>query len=242
MKITCLSDTHLRTDIVIPEDADMIIHAGDAMLKGSFADLCDFTEWFSTLKARYKVFVAGNHDRIFQDNPEVARGKLPEGTIYLQDSMVEIEGLKIYGSPWQPEFQEWAFNLPRGEALREKWAQIPDGIDILITHGPPQGVLDYSKFGREHVGCAALRTTVEHRVKPRLHVFGHIHGDYGQVRLGGTLFVNAAICDEAYRPTHGPIVVEILPGKPVKVLVDKKRVIPPQKSAGRIVLPGDQLW
>lgn len=214
MKICFISDTHLRHlryPIDVPE-CDLLIHSGDALIQGSEAELRSFSYWFESLPARRKVFVAGNHDWIFEKNNARARSLLPEGVVYLQDELAEVEGLKIYGSPFQPEFCEWAFNLKRGWPLRKKWEMIPAGIDILVTHGPPMGILDFSKFGNEHAGCADLRQEL-HRVKPKIHAFGHIHGDYGTAKWAGTLFVNASLCDEAYVANHPPIEVEMEPGK-----------------------------
>jgi Icc-related predicted phosphoesterase len=231
MKIVLISDTHLthlKYQINVPE-CDLLIHSGDALCGGNEEELQLFSAWFGALPAKRKVFVAGNHDRIFEKRPDEARKLLPKDVIYLQDELVEVDGLKIYGSPWQPEFFEWAFNLPRGRQLAEKWARIPAGIDILVTHGPPMGVLDWSEYSLEHVGCEDMRRELA-RVKPRLHVFGHIHGGYGTAVHAGTTFVNASICDESYRPSHEPVVVEILPGQPVSVLL-------PSGRAGRPVTP-----
>lgn len=180
MKLVLISDTHLRhkrSYLPIPE-GDILIHSGDACLQGDRFEVRDFFEWWGSLKAKHKIFVAGNHDWLFEKDPVLAKSMVPKDTIYLQDSMAVVDGLKIYGSPWQPEFQEWAFNLPRGVKLRQKWEAIPSGIDILITHGPAMGFLDFSKFGDVHVGCEDLRQEL-HRIKPKLHVYGHIHGDYG---------------------------------------------------------------
>jgi predicted phosphodiesterase len=209
MKIVLISDTHLRHRshwIKVP-DCDLVIHAGDALIGGEKDELQSFLEWFTELPARHKVFCAGNHDVFFEKYPDQARAFLPDSVIYLQDSGVEIEGLKIWGSPWQPEFQNWAFNLPRGDALKAKWDKIPSDLDILITHGPPWGILDMSSYGVP-VGCEELRAAVNLR-PPRLHVFGHVHPGYGVGKVGQTLFVNAAICDEAYRAVHSPVVLEM---------------------------------
>lgn len=234
MRICCISDTHLRhkrSFLPVPE-ADILIHAGDACMAGDFFEVRDFFEWWRTLKAKHKIFVPGNHDRLFERDTNLARSFVPDDTKFLQDSMVEIEGLRIYGSPWQPRFQDWAFNLDRGEPLRRKWARIPSGIDILVTHGPPMGILDFSQYGNEHVGCGDLRQEL-HRIRPKLHVFGHIHGDYGWMEWNGTLFCNASICDEAYKPTHDPIVVEMAPGSGWKVISGggKKRTSGPALMA-----------
>lgn len=225
-RIACISDTHLRHlffPLQIPE-SDILIHAGDATLSGDFFEIRDFFEWFGALPHRIKIFVAGNHDWLFQRKPALARSLVPDGVVYLQDDMVEVEGLKIYGSPWQPEFQGWAFNLPRGYRLREKWDMIPSGIDVLVTHGPPLSILDLNYSG-DHVGCGDLYEAVK-RVKPRLHVFGHIHVSYGVAKAGNTLFVNASTCDEAYRPSNKPIVVDI--GPEAVSVVDLHPVVRPE--------------
>ncbi len=209
MKLCLISDTHLRhrTTLIDVPPCDLVIHAGDALVGGDREELQQFLEWFSELPARHKVYVAGNHDIIFEKEPELARAILPDSVTYLQDSGVEIEGLKIWGSPWQPEFYDWAFNLPRGKPLREKWGKIPAGLDILVTHTPPSWILDANGFG-DPVGCEELRAAVNLK-PPRLHVFGHVHGGYGVRRVGQTLFVNAAICNQAYYASHAPIIVEM---------------------------------
>jgi hypothetical protein len=126
---------------------------------------------------------------------------------YLEDSGIEIAGVKFWGSPWQPEFYDWAFNLPRGQALADKWALIPDDIDVLITHGPPLGILDQVITG-DHVGCADLLEAVQ-LIKPKVHIFGHIHEGYGRIEQNGTVFINASVCTARYRPINPPIVVEV---------------------------------
>lgn len=209
MRVVCLSDTHLRhrSSMIDVPKCDLLIHSGDALIGGDEGELQEFLGWFSELPARHKVYVAGNHDVLFEKDPARARALIPDGVTYLQDSGVEIGGLKIWGSPWQPEFQGWAFNLPRGQALREKWAKMPAGLDILVTHTPPSWILDENAYG-DPVGCEELRRAIDKR-PPRLHVFGHIHGGYGVREVGATLHVNAAICDEAYRAIHAPIVLEM---------------------------------
>lgn len=215
MKIVCLSDTHnYSTEIAVP-DGDILIHAGDATGRGTLTEVEDFLRWFSALPHKHKVFVAGNHDWLYETNNAFARRLTANFEIkYLQDSATEIEGLKIYGSPWQPRFFDWAFNLNRGPELAEKWRLIHDDTDVLITHGPPFGILDEvpKKYWTEHTGCEELRKKVESLSRGgrlKLHIFGHIHCGYGTHEEFGVKFVNASNCDESYEPRQPPIVVEI---------------------------------
>ncbi len=209
MRVVCISDTHLaheKVKIKIP-DGNILIHAGDATCEGTIAEITAFNRWFAHFHHKHKIMIAGNHDWLFQKDPTLAKSILSPSITYLQDSFVQIRDLKIFGSPWQPEFLNWAFNLPRGSRLGEKWQAIPEDTDILITHGPPAGILDQTPDG-EHVGCDDLMGAVA-RVKPKLHVFGHVHHGYGTKEVSGTRFINASICDEAYLPSHTPIVVDL---------------------------------
>jgi predicted phosphohydrolase len=207
MKIVCISDTHNYHDQIDVPDGDILIHAGDATIQGTVREISAFADWFKALPHKHKIFVAGNHDWLFERKSYSAKEILGESIIYLRDSAARVENLKIYGSPWQPEFCNWAFNLPRGQQIAAMWDLIPDDVDILVTHGPPYGARDENPSGLL-VGCRDLMKKVR-KVKPKLHIFGHIHGGYGQIELFGTHFINASICDEAYRTTHKPIVVEI---------------------------------
>ncbi len=208
MRLIILSDTHnLHHRIQVP-DGDLLIHAGDATGGGSRRELEAFNGWLGTLPHRHKVVIAGNHDFLFEEEPEAARALLTNAR-YLQDEGCEIEGLRLWGSPWQPRFFDWAFNLSRGAPLAEKWALVPEGIDVLITHGPPFGVLDRTSRGQS-AGCEALIEALA-RIRPRLHVFGHIHEGYGIARLEPTLCVNASICDLHHRPINPPLVLELEP-------------------------------
>jgi Icc-related predicted phosphoesterase len=213
-RIVCLSDTHNCNEQIAVPDGDLLIHSGDATIQGTQYEIEQFLAWFSSLPHKYKIFVAGNHDWLYEIDNNFARMLTANfNIIYLQDSFVEIEGLKIYGSPWQPRFFDWAFNLMRGNELAEKWKLIPDDVDILITHGPPNGVLDEvpRKYWIENTGCEELIKKVEElsKQKLKLHIFGHIHCGYGTAEKFGVKFVNASNCDESYLPSNQPIVVEI---------------------------------
>lgn len=217
-RIVCLSDTHGFHESLAVPDGDVLIHAGDVSMRGREAQVQAFATWFAALPHPHKVVIAGNHDWLFERTPARGRELLGDVT-YLCDEGACVAGLRMWGSPWQPWFFDWAFNLPRGQALRDKWDLIPDDTDVLVTHGPPFGHLDgaarpasgWDDDGRvatEHVGCEELRTALD-RVRPHLHVFGHIHEGYGQDRLGDTILVNASNCDEDYRPVNAPVVIDL---------------------------------
>lgn len=205
MRIVCLSDTHSLHDRVDVPDGDILVHTGDFTRRGSRDDVLSFDRWLGTLPHPHKVVIAGNHDFCFERDPS-ARTWITNAT-YLQDEACVIAGLKFWGSPWQPRFFDWAFNLDRGEPLRDKWDLIPSDTDVLLTHGPPHGILDVT-WDKLAVGCEELRVAVS-RVRPRLHVFGHIHEGYGLAEEGGTRFVNASSCDIEYDPVQAAIVVEV---------------------------------
>lgn len=235
MRIVCISDTHSLHENMrhtLPK-GDVLIHAGDVSNKGGEKDVTNFVHWFQNIDDfKYKIFISGNHDFCFErvDEPH-HRGdydwlnnlmdfdNLVESNVfYLQDEFLQInspefsKSIKIYGSPWQPEFYNWAFNLPRmGEELNRKWNTIPEDTDILITHGPPNGFGDLVNNWRQpnmNVGCELLRNKIE-ELNPTLNVFGHIHEGYGIYNNGKTTFVNASICTPDYRPTNKPIVIDL---------------------------------
>jgi Icc-related predicted phosphoesterase len=206
MRIVCISDTHGRArDIVVP-DGDVLVHAGDLTGSGDLASIEDEADWLRSLPHAHKVVIAGNHDWGFQREPDRARERMHDLT-YLEDSETTIGGLRFWGSPWQPWFASWAFNLERGAEIRAKWDLIPAGIDVLVIHGPPLGILDRT-IADMNAGCADQLAAVQ-RVRPRLHVFGHIHEGYGRLDRDGTIFVNASTCNEWYQPVHAPIVVDL---------------------------------
>lgn len=213
-RITLISDTHTKHNVCeldLP-GGDILLHAGDIMNSGyAMSDIQNFCEWFNGLdNYTHKIFIAGNHDRLFENNPIDSTRKVREypNISYLQDSKCNIDGVTIWGSPWQPEFYNWAFNLPRrGTELESKWKEIPNDTDILITHGPPQGHLDVSGYGDYDLGCELLRERID-IVKPKIHVFGHIHGSAGYKFDGNTHFFNASILNERYSYQNRPMTID----------------------------------
>ena len=206
-RIVCLSDTHgqhLRVDV---PDGDVLVHAGDLSGRGREKQIAGFGDWLRRLPHAHKVVIAGNHDFLFEEDRERARELLGEGIAYLHHEEAQVAGLTFFGSPWQPWFNDWAFNLPRGRALEEKWRAVPAGIDVLVTHTPPAGILDETWRGSS-VGCEDLLRELP-RIAPRLHVFGHIHEAAGQATKDGTTYVNASLCDARNALRQQPTVIDL---------------------------------
>jgi Icc-related predicted phosphoesterase len=207
MRIALISDTHGKHDGLLLPEADLLIHAGDFSQRGRLAEVQDFMAWFAKQPHPHKVLIAGNHDFMAEQDPALFASLIPPGITYLNDSGTEIGGLKIWGSPIQPWFFDWAFNRQRGSDIQKHWDLIPADTDILITHGPPLGALDKTASG-EVVGCANLMAKVE-EVQPRLHVFGHIHEGHGLEVRGKTTFVNASVLNLRYMLVWEATVVEL---------------------------------
>jgi Icc-related predicted phosphoesterase len=204
MRIVAVADTHLyHRELTVP-DGDVFIHAGDMCRGGSLGELEAAVGWIRSLKHPVKIVIAGNHDWALARAPTEARELFGADVVYLEDSGTSVGGLGIWGSPWQPEFNDWAFNLPRGKALADKWALIPPGTDLLVTHGPPAGIGDRSSVGGQRYGCSELRGRVA-ALRPRVHVFGHIHEDGGVWEVEETTFVNCTTW-ECERP---PTVIDV---------------------------------
>lgn len=225
-KIHCISDTHNKHKQIYLPGGDIILHAGDATGRGTSGEIKAFLKWYGSLDFTYKIMVAGNHDWGFEKEPERFEKMCEEyGITYLNDSGVTIKDfdtekeIKIWGSPVQPEFCNWAFNRAIYEAderylqIKPHWDMIPSDTDILITHGPPMGVLDgvqnafHDPYNVTHVGCPHLMKAIE-RVNPKLHIFGHIHEEHGHKYKDKTLFINAAILNDAYNVAYKPVEIE----------------------------------
>jgi len=209
MKVICISDTHgLHKDVKLPQ-GDLLIHAGDISSRGTRSEVLDFIQWFDNLEQfAYKIFIAGNHDFFFEETlTSEINAIIPKNIIYLNDSGVVVEGLKIWGSPIQPEFYDWAFNRKRGEEIKKHWDLIPDDTDVLITHGPPANILDKTTTGK-NVGCQDLLDAVVN-INPKFHIFGHIHEAYGMVKKNDSTFVNASLLTERYALSNEALCVEI---------------------------------
>lgn len=228
MKTVCISDTHNRHRKLELPDGDVLIHSGDATMNGTPAELMPFIEWMGRQSHTVKLFVPGNHDFDVEKNVALYKRVCAEHgiTLLIDETYVGVEAkvggkehrvIKFYGSPWVPNLVGWAFYQDH-LGLISKFRKIPDDTNVLITHGPPEGVLDVGPAGNAfHIGSAVLAMRVGELPDLKLHVFGHIHHGYGQkmmprLRCGNDaehLAVNAAICTEEYEATNKPIVVEI---------------------------------
>lgn len=199
----------LHSRVQVP-DGDVLVFAGDFMNSGyKFGDIFDFGAWFSSLPHKKKVIVPGNHDRLIESSPSSAIPFFPE-CLWLINQSAVLDGIFFYGSPITPYFMGWAYGeVP--EQIKPYWDKIPERTDVLITHGPPEGILDGE--GYHHMGCPELLKAVE-RVKPQLHLFGHIHSGYGHAHslpgpLGKTHFYNVAVCNQKYRIANPVTVIDI---------------------------------
>lgn len=199
--IVAISDTHGMHHAITVPPGDILIHAGDITRHGEIGELDEIDAWLGSLPHAHKILIAGNHDFCFERDPEACRARLGN-CLYLQDQAAAVLGIRFYGSPWQPWFYDWAFNLQRGPEIRTKWDLIPTDTDVLITHGPPYGHGDRTSRGHL-VGCKDLLEAVK-RIRPRLHVFGHIHEAAGISHNAHTTLINASICTLEFRPLNPP--------------------------------------
>ena len=226
MRLVCISDTHNQHDKVDLPEGDVLIHAGDWTGTGTQKQVISFIRWFASQPHKHKILIAGNHE-VTLDLPYYQthwhnfhpKSALPSGYIksyvlreegihYLEDTEVVIDGVKFYGSPHQPSFGCWAFGVDRGLPIRSVWSDIPDDTDVLITHGPPYGYGDMLDIG-ERVGCKDLLEEITTRVKPKVHIYGHIHEGYGTYDLEGIKLINSAVCDHNYLMNNKPIVYSL---------------------------------
>lgn len=221
MKLWHISDTHgLHEQLRVPDGIDIVVHSGDASnWKDPYrneSELRAFIEWFAALPIPTKIFVPGNHDTSLEKGL-ITRASIEDlGINLLLNEERVIGGLRFWGSPTTPRYGDWAYMKDRG-TINRTWEHIPEGIDVLITHGPPYGVLDatYDHHNKvELVGCSALRKRVA-KVPPRFMLFGHVHStkdirNAGTRTVGGlpTLFSNGSCCDDgrmAAVTSHGNI-------------------------------------
>ena len=205
MRIVLISDTHeLHRELVVPP-GDLLIHAGDFTVLSKRPWMYrQFDLWLGELPHRHKIIIPGNHDFLLEDPRQLSA--ITNATL-LVDSGVEVEGIKIWGSPVTPLYGG-AFGMSKAADRKKHWACIPRNTDILITHGPPFAILDHGGSAERREGCPELLEAV-FRATPRVHVFGHIHAGYGTLRTADTLFVNASLMGEDGSLSRKPVVIDL---------------------------------
>ena len=226
MRIVAISDTHgMHGRMLHPiPDGDVLIHCGDMTGHGTLPQLSAVARWLGEQPHKYKIAVPGNHDAAAETDTGVIEMFFREcNVLFLIDKAVTLDGVKFWGAPWTPNFCNWHF-MPRRNSpeMQAKWDLIPDDTQVLITHGPPHGILDeyiepgyIEDAGQDHVGCELLRTRIRALHNLKVHLFGHIHEGYGRVRVsreaGDPLveYVNAAICNRNYKPWNRPQAVDL---------------------------------
>lgn len=214
VRVVCISDTH-NQQRRLPKlpDGDVLVHAGDFTLKGTQKEILDFNDWLGEQDHPYKIVVPGNHEFAFQESWWTARAWLSNADYVLKDQGCEVMGKKLWGSPYTPEFRGWAFGYGAREG-EVRWSQIPEGLDLLITHGPPHtifdAVLNKQTKALEHYGCPGLLREVV-RAKPKFHVFGHVHEGYGRGRFHGVEAANVSQLDGQNQidVCRAPVVVDL---------------------------------
>ncbi|KAG9406145.1 hypothetical protein AC1031_002480 [Aphanomyces cochlioides] len=225
IRFVCISDTHGKHAQLALPPGDVLIHAGDFSRRGTLDEIQSFNEWLGTLPYRCKIVIAGNHELAFDEkeypnywktwhtsfqDPAQAK-KLLTNCEYLEHASTEVDGVKIFGSPYTMPIagRDMAFNVPRGEAAAALWKTVPADTDILVTHGPPLGILDKVMHNGSHVGDEDLLKQILTRIRPKVHIFGHIHEGYGKTVVGTTTFFNAAIMTYLRQPSNTPWVVDL---------------------------------
>ena len=231
LRFVCMSDTHNKIQRLKIPDGDVFVHCGDAVNHLTSArDLLVFNQFVGTLPHRFKLFISGNHCISLDPNRPDLSQNLLNNMMYIQDQLVDIEGVKVYGTPWRPKrgcfYRSEAFGYDVHHIREDKWSFIPESIDLLLSHCPPYSIRDYSIRHGDRVGCSALLDEIVTRVKPRIHLFGHVHDCHGaslykseeNAQLGepsssstpsrDILFVNVAI--DRGRTLSEPVVIDYI--------------------------------
>lgn len=197
---------------------DVLVHCGDITAHGHLREVEAFVAWLAVQPPRHKVFIAGNHDSALENDPAAGHAiAAAAGVIYLDDAGCSIDGVRFWGSPITPRHMDWSFMRDPGADIQQHWDLVPDETDVLITHGPPWGILDtlYRQGGgAEHTGCPSLLASLS-RIRPRLHLFGHIHEGHGVHPVTDvhsddvTAFHNVATMNEFYSIANAPVIIEL---------------------------------
>jgi Icc-related predicted phosphoesterase len=210
VRIVALSDTHCKHKQVFIPDGDILIHAGDMTGLGKYNEFISMGNWFYKMKEKFKhrIIIAGNHDWGLMHQKElILDAHFDSDVIYLEDSGIELESIKFYGTPWMLEYYYWAFMRTEDELVKY-YAAIPDDTEVLITHAPPFGILDKAMDG-DKCGSRALYERIKQLPKLKHHIFGHIHESYGSETINGVGFHNVCSLNGNYRYQNPPAVIDI---------------------------------
>lgn len=215
MKIVAISDVHGKWNKLKIPECDILISVGDYSFRGEEYMVREYHEWLNKQDARCVISIQGNHEKWVEKNfteaKEIAQ-KACSIVHFVDEGLVEFEGLKIWCSAITPFFCNWAWNRYRGEEIKRHWDRIPAGVDIIATHGPAYGIHDkLDNHGSDpgaHVGCQDLLNKIL-EVKPKIHLCGHIHCGHGYQKLNDIEFFNVSVCGETYQVDHPPTVIEI---------------------------------
>jgi len=209
VKLVCISDTHGDHRQVNVPEGDVLIHAGDITGHGTEQDFIDFLEWFDSHPHEHKLFVAGNHDLFLESSGASAKKHMENShSVWLNDSGIVIDGVQFWGSPITLRFHDWAFMRNPGPEIKEHWKKIPENTQVLITHGPPFGILDHVRRldgSEEQTGCPQLLDTILN-TQVKAHIFGHIHEEFGSVHQDGVDFLNVSTMNQSYRIANPPVI------------------------------------
>lgn len=207
VSVTVVSDLHNRYKQLTLPDSDLLVICGDTTALGRFKEVLALNKWLGKIKDKFDqiLLIAGNHDYFFENRSNLEISKYLTNAKYLCNDFFEYKGKCIWGSPYTPIFLRWAFMMD-DKKLKRNWKQMPEELDLLITHGPAYGVLDRAQG--KHLGDPHLYEAIQLK-KPRYHVCGHIHEGYGIETVANTIHVNASVLDGDYRLVNEPIRIEI---------------------------------
>lgn len=207
-KVTFVSDVHCNFELKIKE-TDILCYCGDLSNKGNKNEITDGLNWLKEQKAECKIMIPGNHDIFIQSKSDKfvqLKNEICSDIVFLNYTNGEdyfiYDGLSFYGCGYTPRVGNWAFMYNKKDA-KKFWQKLPD-VDILLTHGPPKGILD-KNWRDEECGCTALLSAVK-KIKPKIHAFGHIHESYGYKRKFDIDFINCSATDEMCRLKNNPVV------------------------------------
>jgi Icc-related predicted phosphoesterase len=208
LRVVAVSDTHGNFSTLRVPCGDVFVHAGDFTMSESDAgEVAAFLKWVRALPHRHKILVPGNHDPLFQGDTSLVARHLGR-THLLVDRSVTIDGVVFYGTPWSRVPGSRAFYLPDADEGQQKWREIPENVDVLISHAPAHGVLDFDRKAARHVGEVGLRDRVD-QIKPAVHICGHVHDGAGESSNHGVFAINCAVVDRRLCPVRGPRVVDL---------------------------------